>query len=128
MISFDEPNGGHVTAPVSNILQFGNTPQKPTPKSSQSSQNSTNFSIFGDALIDFPEASKTSEEPKDVTEKISELKEIIKKYEQEICNYKTSGNDFQIKFEKVKADLSNKTNICEKMEYEIIKVTTTFSF
>lgn len=122
MISFDE------TVPTSDLLQFGNTPQKPASKSSQSSQNSTNFNIFGDTLMDFAEPSiTTSEETKDVPEKIAELKETIKKYEKEINNYKTSGRDFQIKLEKIKLDLNDKTNTCEKMENEIIKVCFMFN-
>lgn len=121
LISFDEPtHGSHTTNAAPDLLQFGNTPQKPASKSSQSSQNS-NFNIFGDTLMDFSEGT-VSEGQKDSTDKIADLQEAIKKYEREINICKTQGKDLQMKFEKVKADLDIKTNQYEKMENETIKV------
>ena len=123
LISFDEPDGGGMAKSTSDLVSFGNTPQKPVSNSSQSSQNSTNFNIFGDTLMDFAEpSSKDFEESNNMTDKIVELKATIKKYEQEINNYQASARDFQMKFEKIKSELNDKTNTCEKMENQIIKV------
>ena len=129
LINFDDPTESITNSAPPDLLQFGNTPQKPASKSSQSSQNSTTFNIFGDTLMDFTETStETSQQGSstDMKTKIGELEETIRKYEHEINNMKTNSKDFQLSYDKLRAECDSKTMRCEKMENEIIKVFSLF--
>jgi len=126
LISFDEPE---IQNPPPDLLQFNNTPQKPAAKStSQSSQNSTTFNIFGDSKMDEEQqlprttSDNSDSSSNELKEKISKLQESISRYEAEISTYKTEKKELHMKWEKIKSDLDFKTNKCDKMQNEINKV------
>ena len=94
---------------------------------SQSSQNSTTFNIFGDSIMEVEQqptvqTASDNSDSSELKEKISKLQETIARYEVEVSTYKAGKNEFNIKLEKVKSDLDSKTKKCDKMENEINKV------